>query len=72
MVAGTGLLWENGAVRAVEAGDLVLIQAGVAHATIPEKGTQMELVSFFPHPDLASNIEELDDVVIVEKEGAGE
>jgi quercetin dioxygenase-like cupin family protein len=69
VVTGSGVLWEEGVARKVEAGDCALIDAGVAHATIPDPGTSMELVCFFPYPDLPGNREELDDVVIVDEEG---
>ncbi len=56
--AGRGAVWLDGDRRPVAAGDLVRIPAGVAHATIPDRGVEMELVCFFPHPRLADNIEE--------------
>ncbi len=41
-------------------GDTVLVPAGVAHATIPDAGETMELVCFFPHPNLQDNLLETD------------
>jgi quercetin dioxygenase-like cupin family protein len=64
VVSGTGALWENGVEQRIQAGDCALIAAGVPHATIPDPGTSMELVIFFPHPDLDANREELEDTVI--------
>jgi quercetin dioxygenase-like cupin family protein len=64
VISGKGWLWEDGVEHRVEAGDCALIEAGVAHATIPDSGTAMQLVCFFPHPDLNANVEELEDIVI--------
>jgi quercetin dioxygenase-like cupin family protein len=69
VISGKGWLWEDGVELRVEAGDCALIEAGVAHATIPDSGTAMQLVCFFPHPDLNANIEELEDIVISAKQG---
>jgi quercetin dioxygenase-like cupin family protein len=60
VVRGRGQLWEEGSLRPVAAGDCALIPRGVAHATVPDPGNSMELVCFFPHPDLRANLEELD------------
>jgi quercetin dioxygenase-like cupin family protein len=68
VVRGKGLLWEDGVRRPFEAGDCALIEAGVAHATIPDAGTSMELVCFFPHPDLSRNLEEIEELLIVDGE----
>jgi quercetin dioxygenase-like cupin family protein len=43
----------------VVAGDLVLIPPGVPHATVCTGRSDLVLVCFFPHPDLARNLEEL-------------
>jgi quercetin dioxygenase-like cupin family protein len=64
VVEGTGMLWEDGVTRRFEAGDCALIETGVAHATVPDPGTGMELVCFFPLADLEHNLEELGDMVI--------
>jgi quercetin dioxygenase-like cupin family protein len=69
VISGKGWLWEDGVELRVEAGDCALIEAGVAHATIPDSGTAMQLVCFFPHPDLNANVEELEDIVISAKQG---
>lgn len=58
--AGKGHVWIDGEIHAVVEGDVVHIPAGIAHATIPEEGSRMELVCFFPHSDLSENIEETD------------
>jgi quercetin dioxygenase-like cupin family protein len=64
VVAGAGVLWEDGVEHLIHAGDCALIEPGVPHATLPDPGTSMEIVCFFPHPDLAANREELEDIVI--------
>jgi quercetin dioxygenase-like cupin family protein len=72
VVSGKGRLWENGEERRIEAGDCALIEAGVPHATLPEPGTTMQLVCFFPHPDLNANIEELEHIIISSARGGTE
>jgi quercetin dioxygenase-like cupin family protein len=62
VVAGKGVVWLDGRTSEVAAGDVVLISAGTPHATIAV-GAELQLVCFFPHPDLAANIEELDGVI---------
>jgi quercetin dioxygenase-like cupin family protein len=66
VVEGTGHFWENGRARRVREGDCVLVAPGVPHATIPDRDAGMKLVCFWPHPDLASNIEELVEDIQVE------
>jgi len=61
---GRGILWEEGVERRFEQGDTALVPIGVPHATVPDSGTAMELICFFPHPDLNSNIEELEDMIV--------
>lgn len=61
---GRGHLWQDGAVRPFEEGDCALIPRGAKHATFPEPGSAMELVCFWPHPDLENNLEDIDDFVI--------
>lgn len=55
---GTGTAWEAGTRTPVSAGDLLLIEPGVPHATAAT-GTGLLLVCFFPVGDLAGNLEEL-------------
>ncbi len=57
---GTGVVWVDGDRHRVEAGDLVHIPAGAAHATVPDPDSTMELTCFFPHPNLSENYEETD------------
>jgi quercetin dioxygenase-like cupin family protein len=63
VVHGSGHLWEDGRVYRVEPGDCILVPRDVPHATIPDEGTHLRLVCFFPHPDLASNIQELEGTI---------
>lgn len=63
VVTGTGYLWIEGRRSAVAPGDVMHVPAGVAHATVPDPGSDMELVCFFPHPDLAANVTETTYVV---------
>jgi quercetin dioxygenase-like cupin family protein len=64
VISGTGRLWEDGVEHRIEAGDCVVIETGVPHATIADPGTTILLVCFFPHADLNANIEELENIVI--------
>ncbi len=64
VVEGRGLLWSSGITRPIRAGDSILIDRGVPHATISDPGTELELVCFWPHPDLDANTEEFEDVII--------
>jgi quercetin dioxygenase-like cupin family protein len=61
---GRGVLWEGGVERRFEQGDTALVPVGVPHATVPDAGTDMELICFFPHPDLDANIEELEEMIV--------
>ncbi|MBK5268154.1 MAG: cupin domain-containing protein [Acidimicrobiia bacterium] len=58
VAAGQGRAWIDGEWFPVAAGDVVLIPAGVAHATVPDENSQLELICFFPHPNLSKNIED--------------
>ena len=40
-------------------GDLLVVPAGLPHATVASGTSELVLVCFFPHADLAANIEEL-------------
>jgi quercetin dioxygenase-like cupin family protein len=59
VVEGAGAAWEGDMATAVGPGDLVVVPAGVPHATVATGTSDLVLVCFFPHPDLAGNIEEL-------------
>ncbi len=56
---GTGTAWEGDVAIRVGPGDLLVVPPGVPHATIASGTSELVLVCFFPHPDLAANIEEL-------------
>ena len=64
---GTGTVYVEGVRTPVGPGTIVHIPAGTAHATIPDAGAEMELVCFFPHPDLTQNLEETDIDVMTEE-----
>jgi quercetin dioxygenase-like cupin family protein len=59
VAGGTGTAWEDGAPTQVGEGDVVVVPRGVPHATVASGTSDLVLVCFFPHPDLAANIEEL-------------
>lgn len=61
---GRGVLWEDGVEQRFLEGDTALVPVGAPHATVPDAGTEMELICFFPHPDLESNIEELEGMIV--------
>lgn len=67
VAAGRGVVWIDGELHPASAGDLVRIPPGTPHATVPDEGVEMELVCFFPHPDLAANLEETE-IVVTEPE----
>lgn len=62
VIEGRGTMWRDGTTVELAAGDVVLIPAGLPHATVA-RGGELRLVCFFPHPDLAGNTEELDGVI---------
>lgn len=64
VLSGEGHVWRDGDRSSVGRGDTFVIPAGVPHATLPMAGSHLELVCFFPHPDLAANLEELDGPVL--------
>lgn len=66
--AGSGVVYVDGELYRIEPGATVHIPAGAAHATIPDQGEPMELVCFFPHPNLRDNLLETDIDVMKEVE----
>lgn len=60
VVSGSGTAWEGETSTPVQPGDLIVVPQGVAHATVTQGEEELVLLCFFPHPDLASNIVELD------------
>ena len=59
VVDGFGTAWEDDEPTVVGRGDLVVVPQGVPHATVASGTSDLVLVCFFPHADLAANIEEL-------------
>lgn len=64
VAGGRGLLWRDGRFDRLETGDCALIEPGVAHATLPDPGSSIELVCFFPRPGLRADTHELEDVTV--------
>ena len=60
VAAGSGTAWEADVATAVEAGDLVVVPAGVAHATVADGPDDLVLVCFFTNADLPAHLVELD------------
>lgn len=60
VVSGTGSAWEGDIRTAVGPGDIVFVPRGAAHATVANGDEELVLLCFFPLPDLASNLVELD------------
>jgi quercetin dioxygenase-like cupin family protein len=56
VASGHGTLWVEGERIDIHAGDTFLVPAGAKHATLPDADSEMELICFFPHPELAKNI----------------
>lgn len=61
---GRGTAWEDGHPTPVQAGDMMTIPVGVAHATAAADDGELLLVCFFPHPTMDGNVEELDGPLI--------
>lgn len=59
VAGGEGRFWEGEQVTAVAAGDLMVVPPGMPHATVCTGSSQLTLVCFFAHPDLAGNLDEL-------------
>lgn len=59
VVEGEGRFWEGDHASPVVAGDLAVVPPDVSHATVCTSSSGLVLVCFFPHPDLAANLEEL-------------
>jgi quercetin dioxygenase-like cupin family protein len=63
VVSGTGHFWEDGSSQRVGPGDCILVRPNVPHATVPDPGSDIELVCFWPHPDGASTTRELSETI---------
>jgi quercetin dioxygenase-like cupin family protein len=59
IASGTGTAWEGDVPTPVGPGDVLVVPPGVPHATVAQGPGDLVLVCFFPHADLAANIEEL-------------
>ncbi|MGH8871360.1 MAG: cupin domain-containing protein [Acidimicrobiia bacterium] len=66
VIEGSGRVWIDGESHPVRPGSWVRIPAGTPHATLAAE--PMLLACFFPHHDLAQNIEELDVVIETDQE----
>ncbi|HEY6030899.1 MAG TPA: cupin domain-containing protein [Gaiellaceae bacterium] len=60
VLEGEGTFWQEGETEPLRAGDLVLVPAGAAHATVPHVGGEMHLYCVFPVARLDGEIEELE------------
>ncbi len=60
VLAGSGSHRQASDERHVSRGDLVLVPVGVPHCTTADPGSALELLCFFPHPDLKQNTVEGD------------
>lgn len=61
VASGRGRVWIEGEFSAVEAGDVVVVPIGAAHATICDEPVRLHC--FFPHADLPNNYIETDIIV---------
>lgn len=65
--AGHGTAFIDGTPHRIGPGDVVHIPVGAAHGTIPDAGEHVELICFFPHPQLSDNLEETDIELTIEE-----
>jgi quercetin dioxygenase-like cupin family protein len=65
---GRGTAWQNRMETRVAAGDIIRIPQNVAHATIPEAGSRLKLICFFPRGDLSTNLVELEGTISIDEE----
>ena len=65
---GRATAFVDGTPHRIGPGDVMHIPAGVPHATIPEHGERVELICFFPHPDLSQNLEATDIQLTIEEQ----
>jgi quercetin dioxygenase-like cupin family protein len=61
VVEGEGTHWQEGETARVGPGDVVLVPAGVAHATLPD--SEMLLYCAFPVASLEGHVEELGEAI---------
>lgn len=60
---GHGIAWQEGTATRVSPGDIVWIPENAAHATIPDPGSRLKLICFFPYKDFGSNLIELEETI---------
>ena len=65
---GRGTSWQERTETRVAAGDIIRIPQNVAHATIPEAGSRLKLICFFPRGDLRTNLVELEETISIDEE----
>ncbi|MGH9245246.1 MAG: cupin domain-containing protein [Acidimicrobiales bacterium] len=68
VMAGRGQIWIDGAFHPVAPGTCAWIPPSVPHATLASAGERVELVCFFPHPDLRANLQDLPTYVELNEE----
>lgn len=66
---GNGINWQDGTPTRVGPGDIVWIPTNARHATLPEPGSRLKLICFFPHGDLDRNLVELEETVSIDETG---
>jgi quercetin dioxygenase-like cupin family protein len=66
---GHGIAWQDGTAIRVGPGDIVWVPRNAPHATIPDPGSRLRLICFFPHGDLSANLVELDEPVLKNEKG---
>jgi len=66
---GHGFAWQDGTAARVGPGDIVWIPTDAHHATIPDRGSELKLICFFPHGDLHANLVELPQTVSIDEMG---
>ena len=60
VVSGSGAAWDGDRFTPVGPGDLVFVPRGTAHASVARGDEELVLLCFFPQPDLADNLVELE------------
>jgi quercetin dioxygenase-like cupin family protein len=60
VLEGEGTFWQDGETARVRAGDVVVVPAGAAHATIPDPGGELRLYCVFAVATLDGRTEELE------------
>lgn len=63
VLEGEGTHWQEGETERVGPGDVVLVERGVAHATVPATEAGMLLYCLFPVSTLEGNVEELEGAI---------